>query len=491
MKVTREMVSGLAATVLAQRYDNPKPTPSFHEELWALCTSDHKKVAIAAPRGHAKTTAITGSYLISTLVMRERKYALVLSDTEDQASEFLNELKIEFRENELLMEMYGVDKIVRDSATDMIVRFKDSHACRVIARGAEQKIRGKKWRGTRPDIIIVDDLENEELVSSDNRRSKLKRWFYGSVLPAGSDECVFRVVGTILHFDSLLENLMPKDDAIRTPLKDYLYGDWISVRFKAHPDEDDFSTLLWPEKFSEERLRSIRSDYLKQGIPEVYGQEYLNQPISKETAYFREQDLTPLEADDWDSNLTWYASADLAISQRDRAAYTVMFAAAMDENRRLQVRDRRKGRWDSATILDEIFSLIKRYNIQDFFLETENIARAIGPQIYERMRKESTYFTLHSVVPSKDKEARASPLQAMTRAGGVRFNTEAEWFPDLKRNMLMFPRGPFKDDVDALGLMAHGVTKLANPASDEEIAEEEYRANVWNMGFGRNHITGY
>ena len=158
MKVTREMVSGLAATVLAQRYDNPKPTPSFHEELWALCTSDHPKVAIAAPRGHAKTTAITGSYLISTLVMRERKYALVLSDTEDQASEFLNELKIEFRENELLMEMYGVDKIVRDSATDMIVRFKDSHACRVIARGAEQKIRGKKWRGTRPDIIIVDDL---------------------------------------------------------------------------------------------------------------------------------------------------------------------------------------------------------------------------------------------------------------------------------------------------------------------------------------------
>jgi len=55
----------------------------------------------------------------------------------------------------------------------------------------------------------------------------------------------------------------------------------------------------------------------------------------------------------------------------------------------LQVRDRRKGRWDSATILDEIFSLVKRYNIQDFFLETENIARAIGPQSYERMRKES------------------------------------------------------------------------------------------------------
>ena len=491
MKVTREMVSGLAQTVLAQRYNNPKPTPSFHEELWDLCCSDYPKVAIAAPRGHAKTTAVTGSYLITTLVNRERKYAMVLSDTEDQAAEFLNELKTEFRENELLCDMYGVDRIIKDAATDMIVNFKDGYVCRVIARGAEQKIRGKKWRGTRPDLIVVDDLENEELVSSDTRRSKLKRWFYGSVLPAGSDDCVYRVVGTILHFDSLLENLMPKEEGIRTSLKDYFYGDWVSVRFRAHPDEDDYSEMLWPEKFSEKRLKSVASDYLRQGIPEVYGQEYLNQPISKSTAYFREQDLSPIDGDDWDSHLTWYGSGDLAISQRDRAAYTVLFAAGMDERRTLQVRDRRKGRWDSKTIIDELFSLVKRYDIQDFFLESENIAKAIGPQIYERMRKDNVYFTLHPMTPSKDKESRASPLQAMTRAGGVKFPLEAEWFPDLKRNMLQFPRGPYKDDVDSLGLMAYGVQKLVSPATDEELAEDEYRNDVWKMGFGRNLYTGY
>jgi hypothetical protein len=79
----------------------------------------------------------------------------------------------------------------------------------------------------------------------------------------------------------------------------------------------------------------------------------------------------------------------------------------------------------------------------------------------------------------------------MTRAGGVKFPLEADWFPDLKRNMLQFPRGPYKDDVDSLGLMAYGVQKLVSPATDEELAEDEYRNDVWKMGFGRNLYTGY
>ena len=44
-------VSQLARTVLAKRYDNPRPTPDFHEDLWALCCLDDPKVAIGAPRG--------------------------------------------------------------------------------------------------------------------------------------------------------------------------------------------------------------------------------------------------------------------------------------------------------------------------------------------------------------------------------------------------------------------------------------------------------
>ena len=79
MPITADAVSGLARTVLASKYDKYKPTPDFHEDLWALYCSPVLKCAAAAPRGHAKTTGGTGAYLIAALCMRDRRYAMIIS----------------------------------------------------------------------------------------------------------------------------------------------------------------------------------------------------------------------------------------------------------------------------------------------------------------------------------------------------------------------------------------------------------------------------
>lgn len=150
-------VSELARTILAQRYDNPKPTPEFHEELWELCCLDHPKVAVAAPRAHAKTTAITGSYVISMLVFREARYVLIVSDTESQAAEFVMEIKREFLDNNHLIDSFGVKRLEKESQTDIIVSFHDGYEVRVIGKGAEQKVRGRKWQGQRPDLVVCHE----------------------------------------------------------------------------------------------------------------------------------------------------------------------------------------------------------------------------------------------------------------------------------------------------------------------------------------------
>ncbi len=46
-----QLVDGFTKGLLAAKYDNPKPVPPFHKEMWELCCSDASKVAIAAPRG--------------------------------------------------------------------------------------------------------------------------------------------------------------------------------------------------------------------------------------------------------------------------------------------------------------------------------------------------------------------------------------------------------------------------------------------------------
>jgi len=102
LKITPETIRGFSDTILSSRYDNPQPTPDFHDELWEYCCSDKRKVAIAAPRGHAKSTAVTLAYALASLLWRDKTFILIISDTEDQAASFLQNIASELIDNEAL-----------------------------------------------------------------------------------------------------------------------------------------------------------------------------------------------------------------------------------------------------------------------------------------------------------------------------------------------------------------------------------------------------
>ena len=88
-----DVLQGFVGSVLAKRFDGSVTTPQCHREWWELCTGPDKFVAIAAPRGHAKSTAITLSYTLACVLFRERKYVVLTSDTEAQAAQFLGNIK--------------------------------------------------------------------------------------------------------------------------------------------------------------------------------------------------------------------------------------------------------------------------------------------------------------------------------------------------------------------------------------------------------------
>jgi hypothetical protein len=179
MQLSADIIQGFVGSVLASRFDGQAASPPFHKECWELCTSPEKYVAIAAPRGHAKSTAITLGYGLATLLFRERKFMLLVSDTESQASLFLGLFKQELQDNNELIDLFGIKRndkgvveFIKGTEADVIVECTDGHKFRIIAKGAEQKLRGLIWNGSRPDIIICDDMENDELVMNKERRDR-------------------------------------------------------------------------------------------------------------------------------------------------------------------------------------------------------------------------------------------------------------------------------------------------------------------------------
>jgi predicted phage terminase large subunit-like protein len=462
-------------------------------------------VAIAAPRNHAKSTAITFAYTLAATLFRERKFALIVSDTESQAVNFLGLIKQELGENQDLIKLFGlkVDEkgqvaFNKDSESDLIVEFSDGNKFRIIAKGSEQKLRGLLWNGLRPDLIVCDDMENDEIVMNQDRRKKFQRWFYGALLPCRAQNGIVRYVGTILHMDSMLENLMPvtsDKQTIHESLKSYTTRRtlWRSVKYRAH--SDDFNDILWPERWPEAKLKAERAEYIRQGLGDVYSQEYLNIPIDEASSYFKKVDFLPMVAADRQSALNYYITVDLAIGDKQKSDYSVFLVAGVDEDRRIQVRNVIRERLDGREIVETLIALNNTYKPFAIGVEEGQISKAIGPFLFETMIARNSFPLIERLKHmGTDKLARSRSIQARMRAKSMKFDKEGDWYQVFEDECMRFPRDKHDDQVDAFSYLGLMLDKLLEAPTKDEIKEEEYATEYRESGLfesGRNATTGY
>jgi predicted phage terminase large subunit-like protein len=506
IKLTADIIEGFASSCLVKFFDEASPFADFHREWWELCCSNDKFVAVCAPRGHSKSTTISVVYTLAAMLFRERRYALIVADTETQASLFLGQIKQIINESEEIHQLFGLKlneknevDFKKDTETDIIVPFLDGKQFRIMAKGAEQKLRGLLFDGGRPDLIIIDDLMNEELVMNKDRRDKLRRWVYGSLIPCRSERGIIRFVGTPMNLDDPLESLMPKENDKYTIVEDLKvwstkkHGMWRSVKYRAH--NSDYSKLLWPSRKTKQDFIQLRDDFISQGIPEVYACEYLCNPVDDSIRYFKKSDLLALTKEDKLKKVNYYITADLAISEKERADYSAFVVGGMDENGILHIRNVIKDRLPGDEIVNTLLSLQRVYTPLAVGIEDMQVSKSIGPFLNRAMIEENTFLNVIPLKPNKtDKISRSRSIQARMRAGAVKFDKEADWWPDLEHELLVFPRGKHDDMVDAIAYLGLMIDKIIEAPTREEVAELEYEDELEQSDLnlqGRSEICGY
>lgn len=484
MRLTTDIIESFSGAYLSARYDSPQPTPDFHRECWSRYCSDRPSCATAAPRNHAKSTALTHDFGLATALFRAECYIIIVGSSEDMAIEHLNDIANELRENEDLIRDFKIKDFIVDQKTDIIVECWDGYQFRFIARGAEQKIRGRKWRGQRPGLIIFDDIEDDEQVESRDRRRKFRRWFFRACKQALRDGGKMRGHGTILHEDSLLSHLMKNKE-------------WNSVLYKAHNSFDDFGGKLWPEKFPESRLRAIRQEFINEGDSAGYSQEYLNDPFDYEDAYLRKEDFLAMDEADRECEKVIGVGVDFAVSKADAANRSSFTVGGKDAKNTLHFIDQRVDRLNSLEIVEEFFSIQARWNPDTFFVEDGVIWKAIRPMLDSEMQKRDTWLSLKPILPVKDKSVRGRSLQKRMRAGGCKFDKEASWYPSFEAELLRFTgtsEALLDDQFDSAALLARGFEDRVVEDDDfqtEEEAEFENMGALLKGGEGRSATTGY
>ena len=297
----------------------------------------------------------------------------------------------------------------------------------------------------------------------------------------------------------MLEGLMPKERDRNTEFTDLKMwstkkqGAWISVKYKAH--NEDFSKILWPAKWTAQALKEERANYITQGLSDVYSQEYLNVPIDESNLYFRRKDFLNRHPEDRKKKLNYYIAGDLAISEKERADWTVFVVGGMDEHNVLHIVNVIRERMDGREIVDTILSLQKIYEPLMFGIEDMQVSKSIGPFLNEEMLKWNTFPNVVPLKPHKtDKIMRARSIQARMRANGVKFEKDSDWYSAFEEEMMRFPRDRHDDQVDAMAYLGLMVDKFVEAPTKEEELDEEYYDEMERSGFnnmGRSVVCGY
>jgi len=284
------------------------------------------KIAVAAPRSHAKSTYLSKAYPIREVVYRLRKYIIIISETPSVSKANMEWIRNQLKFNRKLREDFGPllspkdQANIRDNGEGFIAWHPEERDAEmrkqialVEAASTGQALRGRNWNGSRPDLIILDDLEDARPggnASTPEQRRALKDWFSQTVMPLGDPKgkrTAFVYMGTTVHFDALLMHVLyNRSDfkskvyraIIREPERQDLweqcrliYVDRDNPNRKAdaeafyakHREEmDKGAKVLWPEVQPLWKLMTWKWD----NGSKAFNTEYQNNPIDEESQIF-------------------------------------------------------------------------------------------------------------------------------------------------------------------------------------------------------------
>ena len=295
------------------------PFADFHYEMFNLTEDENINTALVmAFRGSAKSTIFTTSYPIwSILGKPQKKFVIILGQTQRQARQHLINIRKELEGNELLRSDLGPFKEIEDEWGSMSLVIPKYDA-RITAASMEQTIRGMKHKQYRPDLIICDDIEDLQSVKTKEGRDKIHNWISGEVIPAGDKNTKIIFVGNLLHEDSLLMRIKEKIDV------GIMNGKTLLV-----PLLDNDNQIAWPGKFK--NISEVEIERKKIANDQSWAREYLLKILSGNDRVVHPEwikfydDLPKCTIEG--GYRCAVTGIDLAISKADSADYTALVSA--------------------------------------------------------------------------------------------------------------------------------------------------------------------
>ena len=236
-------------------------SPGFHQELSAAFDLRNEIQAYAAPRGFGKTVITQGRQL-KDICFGTRRHILAVSASENMAEDLVAPIKLHLEENERIIQDFG--QLVKKGGT---TAFSTTHGVKFTAKG-----RGQKIRGLHPDLVVLDDVEDDKQARNRARVNELLDWLleviYPALTPASAGGGTLIIIGTLLSRKSLLARLLDKQE----------FPNVVGRMYQAiQPD----GTSLWETRHPLTELRRIKARIGSRR----FNKEYQNCPQDEDSVF--------------------------------------------------------------------------------------------------------------------------------------------------------------------------------------------------------------
>jgi predicted phage terminase large subunit-like protein len=420
-------------------------TPEFHREIFKLLNNDkNKKMAVIAPREHAKSTISNLIFLLHRVLFRKEKFCVIVSESFGQSVLFLDAIKRELEVNETIKVLFGNLQSEKWSESDIVT----STDIRITCRGSGQRMRGMKYRQYRPTLVILDDFESEANTETQEQRNKLFRWINGVVLPGLDRDGRILLIGTIVHNDSYLNHIRKIGPTTG----------WKVLYYQAELNPE-IKEALWEERISWEELQNKKAEYAAQGLIDLYWMEYMNiaqdpegRPFTQDMIQYYTGTLERndqgwwIRTDDTYEPVNVYMGLDPSLGKAN-GDFTVFVVTAITQNGDIYVYRIDRDRINPVEIVDKMFDHNKMFPGVLQVVETTAFQESLVHFAREKMRASKQFIPIKEVKPRMRKSDRLLKLQPYFASKKVYLRREHS---ALIGELLEFPKGSNDDVMDAL-----------------------------------------
>lgn len=362
------------------------------------------------------------------------------------------------------------------------------HTVWVLGAGITGSLRGINFDDYRPDLIILDDPQTDEMAATEEQRTKVSDLVFGAVKNSLAPE-------TEEPNAKLVMSITPqhKDDIGNQALKD---EQWVSRVFPCwtqktlHVSNVDNQVSSWPERFPSEVLRQDKKSAVKRNKLSLFAREMECRIIASEKTHFQ---TSWLQVRDFATPRGCYAV--LAIdpvpppSNRQIAKgfqgkdFEAHYVWGRDHgNYHLLDCDRSRGHDPSWTIATA-FRLARQWRVSRIVVDAVAYQRTLKWILEREMQRTGIWYTVVPVADGMKKYTRiTSVLNPLATSGRLWIGPEHTEFATQFEEYGPLYTG-HDDDLDASALALEEMSSPFLEGSDPYANDD---ANVEQIEFVRN-----